>query len=246
MGKGGKSKGKIAFSLVGLALGGIGAVSWGAFGGGLTFVQGAMYGMSIASTLWSVTQKPNINGYGDSDYSQDDYTRFNQVTNDVNQNAAIPVIYGTRKYGGLQVWHNPYNGSRYLQKDVVVCHAGIQGIYDVKANDCLIKDDTNINIYNDLHSDATVCRPNKSTLRLYAGGKTDDITLGNTDDYNAQTSLLTTIIDKIKSDIGNGWKIDGAVDDRTSKGISANTMQFDSVNPVPCYCDPTKPITNYD
>ncbi|WP_339829296.1 hypothetical protein, partial [Phascolarctobacterium sp.] len=47
------------------------------------------------------------------------------TTNDISQDAVIPVIYGTRKWGGLQVWHNPYNGERYLQKDV--------GSYDQQA-----------------------------------------------------------------------------------------------------------------
>lgn len=235
MGKGGKSKGKIAFTLIGAAAG------FFMGGGAFSALQGALYGASVGSTIWSVTHKPNPYGDLDSDYSQDDYNRFNTVTNDVNQNAAIPVIYGTRKYGGLQVWHNPYNGNRYLQKDVIVCYSDIHGLYNVAANEELIKDDTNISIYNIQHKDATVCRTSKSNLRLVAGGKTDDITLGNTDDYNAQTSLLTTIIDKIKSDIGNGWKIDGAVDDRTSKGISANTMQFDNSKPVNCYCDPADP-----
>ena len=228
MGKGGKSKGKIAFSILGAALGfyGVGMHWFGAVG----VWSGAMMGASIASTLWSVTRKENPYGNVDTDYSQDDYSRFNAVTNDINQNACIPVIYGTRKYGGLQTWHNPYNGSRYLQKDVIVCESGIQGIYDVKANEELIKNDTNISIYNIQHKDATVKRSG-NTLILNAGGKTTQYTLGNVDDYNAQTSLLTTIIDKIKSEAGNGWKIDGAVDDRSSKGISANTMQFNSSTP---------------
>lgn len=236
MGKGGKSKGKIAFTLIGAALGGFGA-NFMIFGT-KAVLSSALFGASLASTLWSVTQKPNQFGNLDTDYSQDDYSRFNQVTNDINQNAVIPVIYGTRKYGGLQVYHNPYNGNRYLQKDVVICESGIQGIYDVMANEELIKDDTNISIYNIQYKDAAVSRPNKSTLRLYANGKNQDYTLGDTDDYNAQTSLLNTVIDKIKAEAGNGWKIDGAVDDRTSKGISANSMQFNKSTPVKCYCNP--------
>ena len=111
MGKGKKS-GKIIFSLVGFAIGGIACAK------GIGFWTGGMYGASIASTLWSVTQKPNAFGNLDGDYSQDDYSKFSTTTNDISQDAVIPVIYGTRKWGGLQVWHNPYNGERYLQKDV--------------------------------------------------------------------------------------------------------------------------------
>ena len=116
MGKG-KKTGKIVFTIAGFALGGVGgAMGW--WGNGGRFLSGAMYGMSIASTLWSVTQKPNAFGNLDGDYSQDDYSKFSTTTNDISQDAVIPVIYGTRKWGGLQVWHNPYNGERYLQKYV--------------------------------------------------------------------------------------------------------------------------------
>ena len=116
MGKG-KKTGKIVFTIAGFALGGYGAVQhW--WGQSMKFFTGAMYGASIASTLWSVTQKPNAFGNLDGDYSQDDYSKFSTTTNDISQDAVIPVIYGTRKWGGLQVWHNPYNGERYLQKDV--------------------------------------------------------------------------------------------------------------------------------
>ena len=115
MGKG-KKVGKIAFMAAGFFLG-AGGAGQALFGlKGASFAAG-MYGMSIASTIWSVTQKPNAFGNLDGDYSQDDYSKFSTTTNDISQDAVIPVIYGTRKWGGLQVWHNPYNGERYLQKD---------------------------------------------------------------------------------------------------------------------------------
>lgn len=254
MGKGGKSGGKLIIGIAGAAFGYFNPAVFGA----ATAWAGALYGASLASTLWSVTQKPNEFGYLDSDYSQDDYNRFNVTTNDINQNAVIPVIYGTRKYGGLQVWSNPYNGDRNLEKDVVICEAGIQGIFDVMANEDLITDDTNISIYNIQYKDATVRRGKEhyftfedgklvykyrktNELILEAGGKTQTYQLGSVNDNNAQTSLLRSVIENIKADAGNGWKIDGTVDDRTSKGISANTMQFSEIEPVPCYCDPNDP-----
>ena len=118
MGKG-KKTGKILFTVAGFAIG-FSNPTW--FGisrsmTGATFMSG-MYGMSIASTIWSVVAKPNAFGNLDGDYSQDDYSKFSTTTNDISQDAVIPVIYGTRKWGGLQVWHNPYNGERYLQKYV--------------------------------------------------------------------------------------------------------------------------------
>lgn len=118
MGKG-KKTGKILFSVAGFALGAANPAWFGIDKAmkGAWFAAG-MYGMSIASTIWSVTQKPNAFGNLDGDCNQDDYSKFSTTTNDISQDAVIPVIYGTRKWGGLQVWHNPYNGERYLQKDV--------------------------------------------------------------------------------------------------------------------------------
>ena len=117
MGKG-KKTGKILFTVAGFALGATVGINSNWWGKGLKWFVGGIYGASIASTLWSVTQKPNAFGNLDGDYSQDDYSKFSTTTNDISQDAVIPVIYGTRKWGGLQVWHNPYNGERYLQKDV--------------------------------------------------------------------------------------------------------------------------------
>ena len=117
MGKG-KKTGKILFTVAGFALGATVGINSNWWGKGLKWFVGGIYGASIASTLWSVTQKPNAFGNLDGDYSQDDYSKFSTTTNDISQDAVIPVIYGTRKWGGLQVWHNPYNGERYLQKYV--------------------------------------------------------------------------------------------------------------------------------
>ena len=116
MGKG-KKTGKIIFTIAGFALGAAYAKPWFGLEKGAWFA-GGVYGASIASTIWSVVAKPNAFGNLDGDYSQDDYSKFSTTTNDISQDAVIPVIYGTRKWGGLQVWHNPYNGERYLQKDV--------------------------------------------------------------------------------------------------------------------------------
>ena len=102
----GKKTGKIVFTIAGFALGGVGgAMGW--WGNGVRFLSGAMYGMSIASTLWSVTQKPNAFGNLDGDYSQDDYSKFSTTTNDISQDAVIPVIYGTRKWGGCKYGITP-------------------------------------------------------------------------------------------------------------------------------------------
>ena len=235
----GKKTGKILFSVAAFALG-AGTAGMKFFNVSNWFA-GGMYGMSLASTIWSVAAGTKTDFDNGSDYSNDDYARFSTTTNEINNDGVIPVIYGTRKWGGLQVWHNPYNGERNLQQDIIICESGIQGVYDCKANDDLIKNDTNISIYNIQYPDATVCYRSADDgdgyLVLYAGGITQEYFLQDVDANNSQTALLTTVIEKIRSDAGNGWKIDGAVDDRTSKGINAKSIQFKTTTPVPCYDD---------
>ncbi len=97
MGKG-KKVDKIAFIAAG-------SPTWFGLKASQTFAAG-MYGMSIASTIWSVVAKPNAFGNLEGDYSQDDYSKFRTTTNDISQDAVIPVIYGTRKWGGLQVYRS--------------------------------------------------------------------------------------------------------------------------------------------
>lgn len=103
MGKG-KKVGKIAFIAAGFFIG-AGSPTWFGLKASQTFAAG-MYGMPIASTLWSVTQKPDPFGNLGGDCSQDDYSKFSTTTNDISQDAVIPVIYGTRKWGGLQVYRS--------------------------------------------------------------------------------------------------------------------------------------------
>lgn len=242
MGKG-KSKGKLLFSIAGFALGAVGgALGW--FGSSVRVVAGAMYGMSIASTIWSVTQKPKTPGLDVDDFSTNDNSRFDLVTNEISNNAVIPVIYGTRKWGGLQTWHNPHNSQRNLEKDVVVCEGGIKNIYNVCANDDLIKNDTNVSIYNTQYEDATVrwrADGSNGYLILEAGGTYHEYHCQDVESQNQQTALLTTVIENIRNDAGDGWKIDGAVNDKSSKGINARDLRFKTTTPCNCYCDPSDP-----
>lgn len=246
MGKG-KSGGKIVFSILGFALGGVLAGFTGVFGTAAGhFAFGAAFtGMSIASTLWSVTKKPTINDYDiPDDFSTDDNSRFNLVTNEISNNAVIPVIYGTRKWGGLQSWHNPHNSQRNLEKDVIICEGGIKGVYNVCANDDLIKNDTNVSIYNTQYPDATVrwrANDNDGYIVLEAGGTYHEYLCQDVESQNQQTALLATVIENIRNDCGDGWKIDGAINDKSSKGINANSIQFKVTTPCSCYCDPSDP-----
>lgn len=122
----GKKKGKLFASIVGAFLG---FTHPGWFGTGVKAWVGALYGASIGSTIWSAMHKPKM----DSDYS-----RFDQYMNTVSSEAMIPVVYGERKYGGIQTWHKTENSNKRLIKDVVIAEGDIEGIYGVCANDLII------------------------------------------------------------------------------------------------------------
>lgn len=232
------------FTVAGFALG-WGAAASGWLHAGTKFLTAGLYGMSIASTIWSVTHKPKLDMSMPDDFSTDSGGKFDTVVNDISSSAVIPVIYGTRKWGGLQTWHNPHNSQRNLEKDVVVCEGGIKGIYNVCANDDIIKSDTNVSIYNTQYEDATVRwkwrgRSN-GYLILEAGGTYHEYLCEDVEAQNQNTGLLATIIENIRNEAGDGWKIDGAVNDKTSKGINANNIKFKNTVGVNCYCDPSNP-----
>ena len=130
-GGGGKNGGKAILGVVGFAFG----AGW--LGGGIGFgastaIMGGLYGASLASTLWSAFNPPKLN-----DISTD-YSRFDAMMNQISSEAMIPIVYGTRKWGGNQSWHNAYNDNKNLTKDVILCEGEIDSISDIRANDLSI------------------------------------------------------------------------------------------------------------
>lgn len=70
-----------AFNPQWFGMGAVGTVNWAA----------GIYGMSLANTIWSATHKP-------SEVTQT--YNFDALMNTVSSEAMIPIIYGTRKWGG--------------------------------------------------------------------------------------------------------------------------------------------------
>lgn len=89
-----KSTGKTLFSIAGLIYG---FNNPGAFGLTSTaHIAGGLYGASLMSTIWTATHSSTDTTYA-----------FNTAQNTIDNDAMIPIIYGTRKWaGGLQTWHS--------------------------------------------------------------------------------------------------------------------------------------------
>lgn len=126
----GKSSGKAILSVAGLFFGAFNPTAFG-FAAGVNWAAGIM-GASLFGNIWSATHQKK-------DSSSQTYS-FDVLQNTSNADARIPVIYGTRKWGGYQTWHSTSSDKTVLTKDVLLCEGQISGISSVKANNILISD----------------------------------------------------------------------------------------------------------
>lgn len=168
----GKSAGKTILGIAGFAFG---FAYPAAFGFASSAVwSGALYGLSLGTMIWSSTHKPSND--------QENYSRFDTFMNSIDSTARIPVIYGTRKFGGLQSYHLDSSDGKTLTKDVIISEGEVQGIYGVTANELSLGGSI-FALKNVKYSDATVTivnsgpTDNDKTMRLYANGKTTSIAL---------------------------------------------------------------------
>lgn len=127
-GKGGKSGLGKTLGIVGFA---VGFAFPGAFLGaaagtaGAARLSAALMGLSLGTTIGSAFAKQ----------SQDmPASNFDNKMNVVDQNAMIPVVYGTRKIGGLQSYHSTSVKHKTLTKDVILGEGQFSGCYGITAN----------------------------------------------------------------------------------------------------------------
>ena len=210
MGKGGKSKGKILFSIAGFALGGFSAgFSKFFLAKGMFSLSGAILGASLFGSIWSATHRQKLNN------SSPNIQRFDKAQETMSASATIPVVYGFRKMTGNQTYHETNADQNTLHKHVVICEGGIEGIESVSANDLIIptgnqSTHTVFTIQNTLYQDATVKKEGKH-LYLYANKKTKDLYLANKDDANNVDTLwswqtsIASLVTYINS-LGDGWQ----------------------------------------
>ena len=100
----GKSTGKVIASVAGLFFGAFNPTAFG-FAAGVNWAAGVM-GASLFGNIWSATHKEDI--------SVDTRSNFDVLNNNANADARIPVIYGTRKWGGYETWHSATNDKKTL------------------------------------------------------------------------------------------------------------------------------------
>lgn len=128
MGGGSKDSGKTILGVLGFALGGFNPGMFGT----TSWVMGGLYGASLATQLWSMTHKQSYD-YGSTT------SEFSESTNQISNNAIIPIIYGTRgNYGGYQTYYSLSSGNTIVTKDIVLCEGTSGGISDVNVNDTAI------------------------------------------------------------------------------------------------------------
>ena len=131
----GKHHGKGGKSGLGKTLGIVGFVAGFAFPGaflgaaagtaGAARLSAALMGLSLGTTIGSAFSKQ----------SQDmPASNFDNKMNVVDQNAMIPVVYGTRKIGGLQSYHSTSVKHKTLIKDVILGEGQFSGCYGITAN----------------------------------------------------------------------------------------------------------------
>ena len=131
----GKHHGKHGKSGLGKVLGIAGFAAGFAFPGaflgaaagttGAVRLSAALMGLSLGTTIGSAFAKQ----------SQDmPASNFDNKMNVVDQNAMIPVVYGTRKIGGLQSYHNTSIKNKSLTKDNILGEGQFSGCYGVTAN----------------------------------------------------------------------------------------------------------------
>ena len=123
----GKSKGGKILGIIGFAFG---VANPGVFGlGSSQWLLGGLYGASIGTSLWSMSHKPDKGSTSSVSYN------FDQIQNQLDSNNRIPIIYGTRKWGGQQTYHRASSDKQSLTKDIVWCEGEVDSISDVRAND---------------------------------------------------------------------------------------------------------------
>ena len=131
----GKHHGKHGKSGLGKTLGIVGFAAGFAFPGaflgaaagtaGAARLSAALMGLSLGTTIGSAFAKQ----------SQDTpASNFDNKMNVVDQNAMIPVVYGTRKIGGLQPYHNTSIKNKSLTKDIILGEGQFSGCYGITAN----------------------------------------------------------------------------------------------------------------
>lgn len=233
MGKGkkGKSTGK---ALLGVGLAVAGFVNPALFATTSAWM-GAMYGLSLGTTIWS-TLHPE---------KQADASYFDYQMNSVANNQMIPIVYGEHKLGGLQSYHYTNTSGKSMVKDIIIGEGVIDEVYGVCANNLLINKEPVFKIYNVKYEDAYVSfgMMIPPLLILYANGKTTRIPLRASGDVkNDQSNDYQCSIDKLINYINGygynntlaqeGWRTADVVN------VTSDPVRINPFKQTACYNNP--------
>ncbi|WP_371380750.1 phage tail protein [Sporomusa aerivorans] len=220
----GKSKGKAILGIIGFAFG----AGW--LGGGVRFglsstqwLLAGLYGASLGTSLWSMTHKQN---YGDSSATYN----FDQIMNQIDSNSRIPIIYGTRKWGGQQTYHKTASDKQSLSKDIVWCEGEIESISDVRADDLLMEQTTVFSVQNTKYQDAYIELSGHSALwklTLFANG-----TAVSTVNPFGGHNTVQYLVDSINGHASDGWVAS------TTIGSEKVSSSIGNISKCNCYDSP--------
>jgi len=188
-----------------------------------------MAGLSLASTIWSALHPPTTT------------YNFDATKNVIANDAMIPIVYGTRKWGGIQTWAFTASDGATQTKDIIISEGNISGVSGITAN-CLLltTGDTLFSLQNAVYADATVHvyesgspTPNDKVLALYANGATTNIALQGlsdiaTDQSNDFSCSGLKLMQHIE-ELGTGWVV------TNNAGVDVSPEDIYAVASTPAY-----------
>lgn len=178
-GKGGKSGLGKTLGIVGFAAGFAfpGAFLGAAAGtAGAARLSAALMGLSLGTTIGSAFAKQ----------SQDmPASNFDNKMNVVDQNAMIPVVYGTRKIGGLQSYHSASVAHKTLTKDIILGEGQFSGCYGITVNGYSVNSNVSGAVFGITNTNYT-----NAYVRVHDGKLEFDTNGASVDIYNREWGWL--------------------------------------------------------
>lgn len=160
---------------------------------GAARLSAALMGLSLGTTIGSAFAKQ----------SQDmPASNFDNKMNVVDQNAMIPVVYGTRKIGGLQSYHNTSIKNKSLTKDIILGEGQFSGCYGITANGYSVNSNVGGAVFGITNTNAS-----NAYVRVHAGRLEFDtngasMPMHNIDGHLSPFLLLLWFIQYVQGDSG--------------------------------------------
>ena len=146
------------------------------FRSGAARLSAALMGLSLGTTIGSAFAKQ----------SQDmPASNFDNKMNVVDQNAMIPVVYGTRKIGGLQSYHSASVKHKTLTKDVILGEGQFSGCYGITANGYSVNSNVSGAVFGITNTNNT-----NAYVRVHDGKLEFDTNGASVDIYNRGSGWL--------------------------------------------------------